>query len=93
MWQLLLALIFCSVVPGCSKKPYPLANLGGYSLEYQVLGTSDTCVALFEAGMSFDLETFDPIFKKLSKNCTAIRYSRIGQGQSSQLSTKLSTEN
>jgi pimeloyl-ACP methyl ester carboxylesterase len=49
--------------------------------------------ALFEAGAGFDLETFDSIFDKLSEDCTVIRYSRVGEGLSSQLSTELSAKN
>jgi len=86
-------LIFGFIILGCSREPKPLANIDTYSLEYQISGNSKTCFALFEAGMSFNLETFDPIFNQISQSCTAIRYSRIGQGQSSKLSSELSTEN
>lgn len=86
-------LIFCFLILGCSREPYQFATIDTYSLEYQVLGNSNTCFALFEAGAGFDLETFDPIFNKLSENCTVIRYSRVGQWLSSQLNIKLSTKN
>lgn len=78
---------------GCSKVPNQFADVDSYSIEYQILGTSKTCFALFEAGMGFDLETFAPIFDQISQSCTAIRYTRVGQGKSSKLSTELSAKN
>ena len=86
-------LILSFFILGCSREPYQFANIDTYSLEYQISGNSKTCFALFEAGAGFDLETFDSIFGRLSKNCTVIRYSRVGQGSSSQLNTKLSAKN
>ncbi|MGO4893564.1 alpha/beta fold hydrolase [Flavobacterium sp. W21_SRS_FM6] len=85
--------IISFVVFGCTREPYQFTNIDSYSLEYQILGNSKTCFALFEAGMSFDLDTFDPIFEQLSHGCTTIRYSRVGQGKSSYLSTELSAKN
>lgn len=86
-------LIFSVFILGCSRASYQFANVGPYTLEYQISGDSETCFALFEAGAGFDLETFDPIFDILSKDCTTIRYSRVGQGLSSQLNTELSDKN
>jgi pimeloyl-ACP methyl ester carboxylesterase len=86
-------LIISFIIFGCTREPYQFANLDDYSLEYQISGNSKTCFVLFEAGMSFDLETFDPIFDQISQSCTAIRYSRVGQGKSSKLSTELSAKN
>jgi pimeloyl-ACP methyl ester carboxylesterase len=85
--------IFSYLIFGCSRESYQFAEVGSYTLEYQVSGNSKTCFALFEAGAGFNLETFDPIFDKLSEDCTAIRYSRVGQGLSSQLNTELSAKN
>jgi pimeloyl-ACP methyl ester carboxylesterase len=81
------------LILGCSREPYQIASIDFYSLEYQILGKNETCFALFEAGLSFDLETFDPIFDRLSKDCTVIRYSRVVQGKSSQLTTQLGAKN
>ena len=86
-------LIVSVIMGGCTREPYQFVDIGTYSLEYQILGKSKTCFALFEAGAGFDLETFDPIFKPISQSCTAIRYSRVGQGKSSKLSTQLSSKN
>jgi pimeloyl-ACP methyl ester carboxylesterase len=81
------------LILGCTREPYQFANIDTYSLEYQISGKNKTCFALFEAGAGFDLETFDPIFTQISHSCTVIRYSRVGQGQSSQLTTELSAKN
>jgi len=86
-------LIVSFIILGCAREPYQFADIGTYSLEYQVSGKSKTCFALFEAGAGFDLETFDPIFSQISQSCTAIRYSRVGQGKSSTLSSELSAKN
>jgi pimeloyl-ACP methyl ester carboxylesterase len=81
------------IIFGCAREPYQFADIDTYSLEYQISGKSKTCFALFEAGAGFDLETFDPIFSQISQSCTAIRYSRVGQGKSSKLSSELSARN
>jgi pimeloyl-ACP methyl ester carboxylesterase len=86
-------LILGALILGCAREPYQFATIDSYTLEYQVSGNSKTCFALFEAGAGFDLETFDPIFENISTSCTAIRYSRVGQGKSSQLNTELSAKN
>jgi pimeloyl-ACP methyl ester carboxylesterase len=86
-------LIVSLIILGCAREPYQFANIDTYSLEYQISGKSKTCFALFEAGAGFDLETFDPIFSQISESCTAIRYSRVGQGKSSTLSSELSASN
>jgi pimeloyl-ACP methyl ester carboxylesterase len=86
-------LILSFIILGCSREPHQFADIDSYSIEYQISGNSKTCFALFEAGMSFDLETFSPIFDQISQSCTAIRYSRVGQGKSSKLRIELSAKN
>ena len=52
-----------------------------YDLEYEIAG-SGTQVILLEAGGSAGMSDWDPVFQRLSEHAKVIRYSRVGNGNS-----------
>ena len=53
----------------------------GYELEYEMVG-SGSDVILLEAGGSAGMSDWDPVFQRLSEHAKVIRYSRVGNGNS-----------
>ena len=59
-------------------------KVNGYDVEYEIAGSGKHTVFL-EAGGSAGLFDWEPVFEKLAKEARIIRYSRIGNGGSTQL--------
>ncbi len=53
----------------------------GYDLEYEMAGSGNE-VILLEAGGSAGLSDWEPVFEKMSEYAKVIRYSRVGNGNS-----------
>lgn len=56
-------------------------NVHGFQLEYQIAGQGKHTV-LLEAGGGASMSDWDPVFQKIAKHATVIRYSRVGNGNS-----------
>lgn len=59
----------------------PTLNTDGGSIEYQIKEGGDT-VVLFDAGALSGMAGWDPIWDRLPADITAIRFSRLGEGNS-----------
>jgi len=66
-------------------------NIGDFDIEVEVLGSGENTV-LFEAGMTRDLNDWDAVFYKVAKIAQVIRYSRVGNGNSSKTTQHFSAE-
>ncbi|MDN7137584.1 alpha/beta hydrolase [Pseudidiomarina sp. 1ASP75-14] len=53
----------------------------GYELEYEIAGNGSE-VILLEAGGSAGMSDWEPVFERLSEHAKVIRYSRVGNGNS-----------
>lgn len=62
-----------------------------YSIEYELSGVGNF-VVLLEAGGASGLNDWDPIYNELSKRYRTIRYSRAGNGSSSNVRKNYSSE-
>lgn len=60
-------------------------------MEYQLSGTG-TYTILLEAGGSAGLDDWDPIYSSLTKHAKVLRYSRLGNGNSSPIQKNYSSE-
>ena len=77
-----------------SQLTYPeikSAEIDGYAIEYQVLGSGSETV-LLEAGGGGGLADWNDISRILSKTATVIHYSRVGNGNSSKPETMFVVE-
>jgi pimeloyl-ACP methyl ester carboxylesterase len=59
-------------------------EVNGFQLEYEVAGTGKN-VILLEAGAGASMSDWDPIFNQLVKDSKVIRYSRVGNGNSTNI--------
>ncbi|MBB1420669.1 alpha/beta hydrolase [Pseudoalteromonas sp. SG43-7] len=66
-------------------------KVNGYDVEYEIAGSGKHTVFL-EAGGSAGLSDWEPVFEKFAKEARIIRYSRIGNGGSTQLRKNYSSE-
>jgi pimeloyl-ACP methyl ester carboxylesterase len=66
-------------------------TVGEYSIEYEMRGTGKATIFL-EAGGSAGLNDWDPIYNELARNARTIRYSRVGNGNSSPVRKNYSSE-
>lgn len=71
-----------------SATVYPAAanfvHVGEFRLEYEIAGAGPD-VVLLEAGARGGIADWQPVFLLLSKQAKVIRYSRVGDGKSSQI--------
>ena len=89
----ILSLSLCLIaLAGCSPYTSEFVELEGKQIEYQLVGDNTECFVLFEAGMGFDLNTWEDIFAESTKHCKTLRYSRLGQGDSQDPTKNLSAE-
>lgn len=58
-----------------------LINVNEFELEYEVAG-SGKHIVLLEAGGSAGMSDWEPVFNKIAEHATVIRYSRVGNGNS-----------
>ncbi|MEC8859911.1 MAG: alpha/beta hydrolase [Pseudomonadota bacterium] len=66
-----------------------IVEVQGKAIEYERSGAG-TCTVLFESGLAENLHTWDGLFEAVARRCVAIRYSRVGQGESELLQGELS---
>jgi pimeloyl-ACP methyl ester carboxylesterase len=59
-------------------------QVGEFKLEYEIAGVGPE-VVLLEAGAGGGMADWQPVFLSLSKQAKVIRYSRVGDGKSSQI--------
>ena len=59
-------------------------KVGDFTIEYQVAGKGPHTIFL-EAGASSPLTDWDPVFDELAEHAKVIRYSRVGNGNSTQI--------
>ena len=62
-----------------------------FELEYEISG-SGKYIVLLEAGMTRDLNDWEPVFDDIAKITKVIRYSRVGNGNSSKIKQHFSAE-
>ncbi|NQZ88206.1 MAG: alpha/beta hydrolase [Saccharospirillaceae bacterium] len=67
-------------------------NIGEFDISYEVSGQGKH-VILMEAGMGKSLTTWDPIYNELTKTAKVIRYSRVGEGDSTKVKRQFSMSN
>lgn len=58
-----------------------LLQVGEFELEYEIAGSGEHIV-LLEAGGSAGMSDWDPVFEHIAEHATVIRYSRVGNGNS-----------
>ncbi|MDP5135558.1 alpha/beta hydrolase [Rheinheimera baltica] len=59
-------------------------NVNEFELEYEIAGNGKHTV-LLEAGASSAMTDWDPVFSQIAEQATVIRYSRVGNGNSTQV--------
>jgi len=74
---LLCTLLSFSFSAACS----PFVKIKDAELEYEIAGTGKTIV-LLEGGGSAGLSDWEPVFQQMAEQATVIRYSRVGNGNS-----------
>lgn len=67
------------------------ANIENFDIEYEMSG-SGKYIILLEAGMNRDLSDWDSIVPDISKMARVIRYSRVGNGNSTKTTQQFSAE-
>lgn len=76
----LIALIGLALSFAVSAQP-ALLNVNEFELEYEIAGDGEHLV-LLEAGGSAGMSDWDPVFEQIAEHVTVIRYSRVGNGNS-----------
>ncbi|MEN7550465.1 alpha/beta hydrolase [Rapidithrix thailandica] len=76
-----LLLIFCFQFLNSSPD---FVEVGDFCLEYEISGNGQHIV-LLEGGARAGLSDWDSVYQEISKNYTVIRYSRVGNGNSTQI--------
>lgn len=66
-------------------------SIGDFDIEFEISGSGENTV-LFEAGMTRDLTDWGTVFSELAKIAKVIRYSRVGNGNSSKTKQHFSAE-
>lgn len=56
----------------------------GYDLEYEIAGNGSEII-LLEAGGSAGMSDWEPVFERISEHAKVIRYSRVGNGNSTSI--------
>lgn len=69
------------VLPVLACADSGFVKVKGYELEYEIAGNGSEIV-LLEAGGSAGMSDWDSVFKKISEHAKVIRYSRVGNGNS-----------
>lgn len=66
-------------------------EIASYQVEYELEGSGDAII-LLEAGGSAGLQDWDPVYEQLTQHAKVLRYSRIGNGNSSDIKKNYSSE-
>lgn len=82
LFVVLLFACFLSV-PNTLAEP-SMITVGEFEIEYEIAGEGEQIV-LLEAGGSAGMSDWDPVFEQVSEFTTVIRYSRVGNGNSTQI--------
>ena len=67
-----------------SAAPSQFIKVNEFELEYEIAGNGKHTV-LLEAGGSSPMTDWDPVFSQIAQQATVIRYSRVGNGKSTQI--------
>ncbi|MEO3679819.1 alpha/beta hydrolase [Rheinheimera sp. FR7-31] len=67
-----------------SAAPSQFIKVNEFELEYEIAGNGKHTV-LLEAGGSSPMTDWDPVFNQIAQQATVIRYSRVGNGKSTQI--------
>lgn len=73
----------CSLAFSVSAQP-AMVNVGEFELEYEIAGEGEHIV-LLEAGGSAGMADWEPVFAQMAEHATVIRYSRVGNGNSTDI--------
>lgn len=84
------AWILC-VLPTTLRAAPTLVSINGYNMEYEMAGSGKHTI-LLEAGGSAGLADWDPVFLPLAEHARVVRYSRLGNGNSSPIQKNYSSE-
>ena len=85
--KLFIAACFAVCIATCfsvSAAESQFVKVKEFELEYQIAGNGKHIV-LLEAGASSAMTDWDPVFKQITQYATVIRYSRVGNGNSTQI--------
>lgn len=86
-----LSVVFTLFISACALAQVDKINVGVYEIEYEYIGTGENII-LLEAGMTRDLQDWDIIVADLATMAQVIRYSRVGNGNSTQTEQHFSAE-
>lgn len=89
--KLLITVIYTALFSASAIASIKTIEVAGYEFEYELEGSSDTTI-LLEAGGSAGLQDWDPIYHQLTKRARVLRYSRLGNGNSSPIKKNYSSE-
>ncbi|RUO55924.1 alpha/beta fold hydrolase [Pseudidiomarina homiensis] len=74
-------LLFVLLFPVVAFANPDFVKVKGYDLEYEIAGSGSEII-LLEAGGGAGMSDWDPVFQRLSEHAKVIRYSRVGNGNS-----------
>ncbi|WP_213994963.1 alpha/beta hydrolase [Arsukibacterium sp.] len=80
----LLALVWMTLSFSLCAAQSQYIKVNEFALEYQIAG-SGKHIVLLEAGGSSAMTDWDPVFSQIAEQATVIRYSRVGNGNSTQI--------
>ncbi|NRB22595.1 alpha/beta hydrolase [Shewanella sp.] len=83
--------IFGCLLPFFAVSAAQTAKVGEFEIEYEISGSGKHTV-LLEAGGTAGLSDWDPVFDKIAKFTKVIRYSRVGNGNSTQIQRHFSSD-
>ncbi|WP_444932385.1 alpha/beta fold hydrolase [Microbulbifer sp. SSSA002] len=83
-------LIIFALSSSAAAKP-EMVDVGEYRIEYEMMGSGDVTLFL-EAGGSAGMDDWEPIYAELAKYARVIRYSRVGNGNSTSIKRHFSSE-
>ena len=84
-------LVFSCLLSSFFVSASQVAIVREFKIEYEIAGSGKHTV-LLEAGGSASLKDWDPVFDKISQFTKVIRYSRVGNGNSSQIQRHFSSD-
>ncbi|WP_258240203.1 alpha/beta fold hydrolase [Pseudidiomarina homiensis] len=74
-------LLFVLLFPVVAFANPDFVKVKGYDFEYEIAGSGSEII-LLEAGGGAGMSDWDPVFQRLSEHAKVIRYSRVGNGNS-----------
>lgn len=83
-------LLMLSLLAMAAQGAPALVKVDGFDIEYEAAGNGPHTV-LLEAGGSAGLKDWDPVFTQIAKQAKVIRYSRVGNGNSTPIKRHFSS--